>query len=245
MITFSNLGKYGRLGNQLFQISTVYSHATRNGYDYILPEWKYNTFLKSPLPTSEQVYNLYKFRERDAFSYEKIIGDNLDLVGYFQNENYFSDLKKEILNILTPKDEYKKNAASCLPDGRLTSLHIRRGDYLGLQNHHPVVSLDYYSQAIEFLRDSTDYYVVFSDDIEWCKNNFPDSFIFSDNDDEFIDLLKMSLCHNHIIANSSFSWWGSYLSTNDGKVIAPNKWVGPAYNKTGWQGVYRKEMIKF
>lgn len=243
MITFSNLGKLGRLGNQLFQIAATFAYAKKNGFEYILPEWKYNQYLANPLPVSSHIPNLNKFREADAFSYSRISGDNLDLVGYFQNEKYFSDLKDEIKSLFRPKDEIINSQRSSIPFGRLTSIHIRRGDYLKFPNHHPVIDMSYYTKAVNMLRGETDNYLVFSDDIEWCRQNFPSDFIFSNESDEFLDLYKMSLCGNHIIANSSFSWWGSYLSEVRGKVIAPSPWVGSGYEKTGWQEVYRKEMI--
>jgi hypothetical protein len=243
MITFSNLEKFGRLGNQLFQISAVFSHARRNGFDYIFPEWSYNKYLDKPIPTSNVTYNLQRYRENDAFTYSRIIGDNIDLTGYFQNEMYFSDYREAIKDLFEPNSNIKDLVNSSLPQGRLTSIHVRRGDYIKFPNHHPIIDHSYYTKAIDMLKDQTDHYIVFSDDIEWCKNNFPSSFMFSSERDEFVDLYKMSLCENHIIANSSFSWWGSYLSRKLGKVIAPDPWVGISYEKTGWRGIYRKEMI--
>jgi hypothetical protein len=128
---------------------------------------------------------------------------------------------------------------------RITAIHIRRGDYLKFPGHHPIPHMDYYNKSIEILRDDTDLFMVFSDDIEWCREQFIGNFIFSDEIDEFIDLLKMSKCDNFIIANSSFSWWGSYLCKNNNKkTIAPFNWVGPEYKNKGWEQVYRKEMIK-
>jgi hypothetical protein len=85
--------------------------------------------------------------------------------------------------------------------------------------------------------------MIFSDDIEWCKENFSSDFLFSEEKDEFIDLYKMSRCANFIIANSSFSWWASFLNKSDDKIIyAPENWVGRGYLGTSWRQVYRKEM---
>jgi hypothetical protein len=73
------------------------------------------------------------------------------------------------------------------------------------------------------------YYIIFSDDISWCKENlsFLNNKIFIEGNTDFQDLYLMSKCKNNIIANSSFSWWGAWLNTNKDKiVIAPKKWFG-------------------
>ena len=135
-----------------------------------------------------------------------------------------------------------------LPDDfldRKIFLHIRRGDpklpwaYVNLETTHPVCTFDYYEKALaEFPEDIP--VVVFSDHIEWCKEQeffAPDRFIMSESTEEFsdgqrvpwTDLCLMSLCTDAIIANSSFSWWGAWLA-NRGEVIAPKKWFGPNLN---------------
>lgn len=99
-----------------------------------------------------------------------------------------------------------------------------------------VCSSDYYIRAITELNQSVnpDMYCIFSDDIEWCKENL--KFLIGDKEVVFVDWNKgqesfrdmqlMSLCHYNIIANSSFSWWGAWLNNNDGKVVvAPERWM--------------------
>ena len=73
-------------------------------------------------------------------------------------------------------------------------------------------------------------FLIFSDDITWCKKNFiGDSFIFIENEVDFIDMYLMSMCINNIIANSTFSWWGAWLNKNKNKkIISPINWFGPA-----------------
>jgi hypothetical protein len=213
-------------------------------YDYIFPEWKYNRHLDKPIKTGKVSQVLTQFREKDPFSYSQIPQiDNIDLIGYFQNENYFSCHKKEIVDLFDPNDVIKSKVYLTDFDG-LTAIHVRRGDYLNFPLHHPVPSLSYYNTAISNLKNISKNFMVFSDDIPWCKEQFPSNFLYSEETDEFIDLFKMSLCSNFIIANSSFSWWGSYLSKNPSKKIyAPDNWVGRGYSGTGWRQVYRKEMI--
>ena len=153
--------------------------------------------------------------------------------------------KKKILKWFEFKDEIRKKACDVLPEGVLVSLHVRRGDYLNLQlsDTHKNQSQKYYQDAM--LKFEGYRPVVFSDDIEWCKeemawlkNNHPDPVFMSY--DHFTDLCLMSLCNGHIIANSSFSWWGAWLG--GGKTVAPKEWFGPSGPKN-WKDVYCEDWI--
>ena len=88
-------------------------------------------------------------------------------------------------------------------------------------------------------------FIIFSDDIKWCKNNFiGDKFTFIEGEKDYIDLWLMSLCNHNIIANSSFSWWGAWLNQNPNKkVIAPINWFGPE-KKLNPKDIYCKNWIK-
>ena len=105
------------------------------------------------------------------------------------------------------------------------SLHIRRTDYKANPNH-PLQTIEYYQSALDKLpKDSP--VIVFSDDPEWCENHeafSDDRFAISNNAADF-DLCLMTLCKYHIIANSSYSWWGAWLGKSD-MVIAPKNWFG-------------------
>ncbi len=124
----------------------------------------------------------------------------------------------------------------------ICSIHVRRGDYVSIgQTHplnpHPLQSLEYYKEAIKII--NADKYLVFSDDINWCKENFiGDNYIFVDNkisslENDIFEMQLMSTCKNNIIANSSYSWWAAYFNENkDKKVIAPKLWFGKDYINT-------------
>ena len=106
-------------------------------------------------------------------------------------------------------------------------LHVRRGDYVKLYSElHLPQTMDYYDEALSYLPKNMKV-LIFSDDIEWCKKNFiGDRFIFIDEVD-YISIYIMSKMKHFIIANSSFSWWGAWLSDQDDKiVISPKKWFG-------------------
>lgn len=138
----------------------------------------------------------------------------------------------------------------------LVSIHVRRGDYLKHPDHHPVLDIvDYYSAAVRKIEDMLQgkyiYLLIFSDDIEWCAKWF--SQYIAAGRAEIIehqspqdDMCLMSLCDHNIIANSSFSWWGSYLNENKNKiVIAPSKdkWFGKAYAHMSVDDLYLPEWV--
>ena len=166
------------------------------------------------------------------------IGDDSYLCGYWQSEKYFFDVRDQIRKDLIfsqliddVNKEYEKQIAST----NSISLHIRRGDYVANPASlaiHGVCSIDYYKLAIAHIEKniSSPIYFIFSDDMPWARSNFGflNSAVFIDhnkNDKSYIDMQLMSYCKHHIIANSSFSWWGAWLNNNPGKiVISPKRW---------------------
>jgi len=230
----------GGLGNYLFQIATVYSLSIDNN-DFCVFNNKNSVTVHKHFNTyTPNIFRNLKISEESFtssysepfFHFKKIpYQKNLKLNGYFQSEKYFVHNRNLILDLFSIDDDsknYIKDKYDDILNKKTCSIHIRRGDYLNLPNHHPVCSLDYYNKAIEMM--DVDLFLIFSDDIEWCKKNFiGDKFIFIDKNTDYIDIWLMSLCDNNIIANSSFSWWGAWLNKNpDKKVIAPNKWFGTA-----------------
>jgi hypothetical protein len=222
MITFSQLGQWGRLGNQLFEVATTVGLALRVKESYGFPEWEYSKHcnLQNCYYDNLKITNIY---HEPFFHYKKIDNknNNLDLRGYFQSYKYFDDYKYFILDALVPN-------LNLNPESDLCGIHVRKGDYINLKDCYQQLDMNYYNQAIEEIK--SDRYIIFSDDIEWCKKNFiGDKFQFSQGREPHEDLAIMAKqCDNMIIANSSFSWWGAYLNTNfNKKIIAPKKWFGP------------------
>jgi len=195
----------------------------------------------------------YKFDTDIIFNqnghhYEEIsYQENLKLIGYFQSEKYFEDYKEYILKLFEPTEEivqYINGKYGEILNKNTCSINIRHGDYLRLPNHHPVCSIEYYKKAISHFSDTT--FLIFSDNINWCKSVFVGSdFIFIEGEEDYIDLYLISMCKNNIIANSSFSWWGSWLNRNENKkIIAPSVWFGPAYRTWITDDIYTNKMIK-
>lgn len=241
----------GGLGNLMFQIATTYSLALDNNdeccFNFNNTHFVHqhpsiyldNIFSKINTTPEENINNFYT---EPNFSYNEIpYQENMCLTGYFQSEKYFKHNKKNILDLF---DLDKCSYDTDILDGDTVSLHIRRGDYLGVQDHHPVCSLDYYKDALSEFKDNDYKFIVFSDDTDWCKQNFKEDFLFVENKEPQEDLWLMSKCNHNIIANSSFSWWGAWLNQNKSKkVIAPKKWFGKALSNYNTNDLYSKEWI--
>jgi hypothetical protein len=104
------------------------------------------------------------------------------------------------------------------------AIHVRRGDYVKNTNYW-VVTEEYIQNAINQFLDDDYTFIVFSDDIDWCKTVFPEGVVYMENNTQFEDLCMMSLCKHNIISNSTFSWWGAFLNKNKSKrVVAPKNW---------------------
>ena len=164
------------------------------------------------------------------------------LVGYWQSEKYFTDYEEVIRSDFTFKetlDRENLETSTNIQSSNSVSLHVRRGDYVTHASKTlNTCSVDYYRYAIKYIseRVSSPYFYIFSDDIQWVRNNidipFPAEYVDRNHGcNSFIDMQLMSMCKHHIIANSSFSWWGAWLSGNKGQiVVAPQKWFRNGLN---------------
>ncbi len=249
----------GGLGNILFQIATAKSMAVDKGTDCSFPNlieqihkinddyvhnpnlkhgFEYMDFLKNlktDLPSFKLNTYYYPF---DYVDYQ-ISENNFYIDGFFQSEKYFKHNRKVILDYFCDFSIYDniiKEKYSFIKTNKCTSIHVRRGDYLKYPNHHPTQTIEYYLSAIETLKNKTELFLIFSDDIEWCKDNIKiDNTIYIEGEKDYIELYLMSLCENNITCNSSFSWWGAWLNKNENKIIiGPKTWFGSAigYNSS-------------
>jgi len=106
--------------------------------------------------------------------------------------------------------------------------------------------LEYYTRGLEIIENKNliDKIVIFSDDIEYCQQNFKDEKYVFVHESDYYDMLLMSMCNHNIIANSSFSWWGAFLNKNENKtVIAPENWFGPHYAHYNKKDLYAEGWI--
>jgi hypothetical protein len=193
-------------------------------------------------------YILKKFNEK-FFHYDPEfleIKSAVYLEGYWQTYKYFTDYRDALLEELTFSAKpmgLNADLLATICNSESVAIHIRRGDYAldpTTNSYHGVCSIDYYKAAINRICESTDApnFYLFSDDPEWVKNNFLNictGIVVENNgvDGAHEDLHLMAACKHFIIANSSFSWWGAWLSTRKGKiVIAPQKWFEGADHDT-------------
>jgi len=182
-----------------------------------------------------------------AFTYDENIlrvCSPVHLDGYWQSERYFLDVAGKLRKEFTPTQPVDLANRRMLdkirdPHSQAVSLHIRRGDYVSNAHNaqfHGVCSLDYYRSAVDHLsaRVSKPYFFVFSDDPDWVRGNlsidYPMTVVEVNSAERGIfDMTLMMSCRHHIIANSSFSWWGAWLNPHEDKiVVAPKRWFSGA-----------------
>lgn len=252
----------GGLANQIFQ----WAHGYSLSLEYNTPLYLDLSYYKNQTNVTKRSFSLDKFSNlkysifsnfenknyrhiTDNFHFKKLhIDEKVDyyLDGYWQSEKYFNINSEKIIENLLYTDSQKKELFSKFPqlESNSLSIHIRRTDYLSSNGFHPVCPISYYENAINLI-GGYDYIFVFSDDINWCKNNLIfENIIFVENQNDLEDLYTMSLCKNNIIANSSFSWWGAYLNLNSNKkIICPSNWFG-SHTGINTTDIYPNKWIK-
>jgi hypothetical protein len=270
MITNINIGKYGRLGNQLYQYAAAFSLSKKLNTELWLPEESenYNTYGRhNPVINGPDIYSNDLFRLFDLeFCLKKPLSeiqknirnnyhengivkyypelwdvvDNTNLHGYFQAKQYVDKYEDELRKELNFNEIYLDYGIKELENFKknhknVVSLHIRRGD-LTMDNHafnaHLCID-NYYKKILSENTNNDDLVLVFSDDIDWCKNIFDSpNILFIDNryknNPHLFDFTLMSMCDINIMAVSTFSWWASWLNPlkKNKKVFMPNKWWG-------------------
>jgi len=236
----------GGLGNQMFEVAAAASLAKDNNAllvinpnEHILPNqgrniniYLSNIFRKVATDSNPPCKQEYKW---DQMSYAPIpFQPDTKLKSHFQSFKYFDHNRDYIRDLFAPSKDILDKIIDTYPDtSNITAIQVRRGDYIKFPNHHPLLSSEYYAKAVNSLASEKVW--VFSDDIQWCKENLhfycPVEYI---KDEDYIELYLMSLCKNIVISNSSFGWWSSYLS-NDSNVYVPPIWFGNALINNGFK----------
>ena len=262
MISFSQLGPMGRLGNQLFQIAATIAIAKQQNTNPLFPEWKYSKYFVHADKLIPQVRTIkcdYQVCPLQ-FHYEAMtldVSKDIDINGFFQSELFFKEYEKDIRKAFTfretlVQDVIKKHIPPPLNKKEKTeyvAIHVRRGDYVN-NDGYAQLGVPYYKNAIAHLESKVQnpenlVYLVFSDDIGWCKENLTILFSgesgdshnistpvnklaraaaniwsrvkFIEGNSDIEDLMLMSsVCTHFIISNSSFAWWGAWLGEKHG-----------------------------
>ena len=176
------------------------------------------------------------------------IKEDTDFEGYFQTDKYFKHCSAIVKKEFTFKEDTVKEVdiyINQFKNKKLVSLHVRRAGYLFNTEYHPLCTIDYYNKSMDTLDDGNTIFICTSDDKNWCEENLKRKNIVFNSNSPIYDMCLISKCHDHIIANSSYSWWGSWLSNNDNKkIIAPKTWFGPAANNLDTKDIYCDNFIK-
>uniref|UniRef100_A0A6C0DUN7 Glycosyltransferase n=1 Tax=viral metagenome TaxID=1070528 RepID=A0A6C0DUN7_9ZZZZ len=261
----------GGLGNQLFQIFTAIAYGMRyrrkvvfSYSDYLtvgtIRTTYWNTFLKSirfmttdnNVITNKDLETFQLYRESN-YHYDELTDKqypNIMLYGYFQSYKYFENERYSIISMLRLR-QWQQLARGEFPllfseNMHYISMHFRLGDYVNLQDHHPLMPYTYYENALRFIlskrKDNKPIRILYfcqvgdNEVVSKIIKQLIQDFSFSNEtfikmDDAIPDwkqMLLMSCCHDNIIANSTFSWWGGYFNETSDKIVCyPEKWFGP------------------
>ncbi len=242
----------GGLGNQLFQYACGYNLARYLNTDlkidisefekYKLHNFTLNKFnISAKYASKKDLEGLNIFKEKTLnFDSEVFNCDtNSYLDGYWASEKYFIKSKKNLINefkVLNNLEDMNLEFSKLIENSNSVSLHIRRGDYVPNSYKEQLLEicdLDYYKRSIDYFKQKGEDYTffIFTDDKKWVRDNFKINdfkYYFIEHNDadlNYEDFRLMSLCKHNIIANSTFSWWASWLNLNTTKIIiAPKKW---------------------
>lgn len=247
----------GGLGNQMFQ----YAFGKAVGARYDL-SW----FLSYRNRAHPRPYRLDKFNTKvveNAFIpqqtiEERKVGFDMGLLektdcnfyGYWQWLGYYKPILSDLRQDLQLKEEFYTEEylkiMDIIRECNSVSIHVRRGDYLVQEGFHEL-PFRYYFEALNYIRGDL---FIFSDDMKWCREKFKRSYfnreIFFVDLEDYLSFDLMRNCKNNIMANSTFSWWASFLNDNeDKKVVTPREWLCNDIQETDGNEVYfPKEWIK-
>lgn len=226
--------------------------------------------------TNMDLQYLAKYPER-AFHFTPIPGfdRSVFLQGYFQSYLYFEKEKDAFFQYIRLREQQEKIRAfysDYFPENVITiSMHFRIGDYQFLPEYHPILPFSYYQNALDSVvskvSDSSIYnnkpihilYFCEKEDHEKVLQNILESLVYDreritlvhveDQMEDWQQMLMMSLCDHHIIANSTFSWWGAYFHAyrvpmEDPMILYPSLWFGPALQEKNVSDLFPKNWIK-
>jgi hypothetical protein len=233
----------------------------------------WNSFLKSLemfTVKNESSLNVIEIHQR-IINYSPIqivpnlINQHFRFVGYFQSPLFFQNEFETIIRMIRYKEisnEIRAKYSEYTFDSNTISMHFRLGDYKPIQHCHPIMTKEYYEKALEYiLLNTEDLYTVYyfceaqdnvtvSETIDHLTNIYNDNVAFvkiADTIEDWEQMILMSLCKHHIIANSTFSWWGSYFSkvfTNESITCYPSLWFGPSIQNHNIVDLFPKEWVK-
>lgn len=254
VVTFTKIGHYGRLGNQLFQIASTIGLAEKHGYAWRFPRdisecTAGKLFgLRGNLVTSKKRSVTYEELSPSFYDVQfppTTFDQVLDLSGYFQSYSYFNNSLDSLNRYLQFPELVARNVLKQYPQISSpfsVTLHVRRGDYLKFNSIYKLLEHEYYDESLKYMGD-VETVIIVSDDIQWCKKvlgpRLRRTVVYSDLDDELQEFVLLMLSQRLVVANSTYSWWAAYIKrvffpneklyTNKAHIVAPRNW----FNETG------------
>lgn len=258
--SFNYLGNHGHLGNQMFQYAAIKSMAIKHNRDFMIAPKQvfgkhYYTTLRSSIDDCFNIecergisnfpVNHEKHFHFDEEFFENPPKENIDLLGFFQSDKWFNHIGDQIKDDFKFKSEYFDTSSEVRGNfgKEIVGIHIRRTDFV-TNNNHVSQSMSFYEKGLELFPKEIEV-LIFSDEPEWCKNQkefASERFLVSETCNPYVDLCLMSMCDYIIMANSTYSWWGAYLS-NAKKIVAPSVW-NPDSNPINTKDIYCDNWIK-
>jgi hypothetical protein len=238
----SSLGTHGRLGNQLFQITSLLGLAEKYNATASFPHWEYEGYFENTIPHSAMSNNTVQERFFHHYDWE-LTGDS-DLVGYLQSEKYFGSQRLKL------KQDFVDGIKKIHPifDRETICIQIRRGDYVGNPNYYQL-KIEYYICALleNFPNWREANILVLSDDLEYSKVHFsclPNVHFGTGTD--ITDLALASCCDHFIISNSSYGWWCAYLGEKPhSKIIHCSRLHAGKLSSKGNEDYYPERWTRF
>ena len=212
----------GRLGNNMFQIACTYAVANKYKDTVGFPDFPYFNLPKRQTEPENFFIQRTGPNNIPDIKHKK----NLCLVGFFQRYEVFDNIKQELIeNVFKVPQDWHPNTIA---------VHVRRGDFANNTEDFPMQPVSYYMQALEMLNYKNKQVIFCSDDIPWCKKNFPFAS-FREKTSPIDDIYFIANCESVVMSNSTFSFWGAYLNMQQRKIIFPMHWFSLKSGRNGYE----------
>lgn len=258
---YSKFHRMGRLGNMLFQAGALWGMAKQLGYSPELPErWMYQGYFKHEFTVGEKLpFNkdvcepAFEFVGLDWW--RKSLEKNepiTSISGWLQSPMYWDNNRDYIKMLFELTDEFRhplylKYRHLYEADKETIAITVRVGEDYKRNGNYEILPITYYLGALMYKFPSWRNYniLIFSDDAEYCRNNFTHENMFVIEENDISQLYLASICKHFILANSTFSWWASYLSKGDGHTLYPSKYYKASLENTNLRDFWPPEWESF
>lgn len=246
MFTFKKLGRYGRIGNQMFQIASTIGIATKHNDSFAFPYWMnwdqkelfgrdedidMQKWFKNPLPIVDENIVFQPVGVDWGYHDLNFSPGNWDLAGHMQSEKYFKHCRDLIKHYFTFTQEAidQANLITPVPQGTVC-VQFRRDDYVTKAGYHPPVGKDYYDKCLALFPHDSNFLVFPEANEAECREIMGDrpKVAYIDNIHSMLKIVLASQCSHFILPNGTFFWFPAWLCENPDKIVTvPATWFGP------------------